>query len=50
MKDPCSIMTRRAAKPRQLLLRAKKRSGCRYASIWACQGMGDRARRTEPRH
>jgi hypothetical protein len=49
MKEPCSLKTSRALKQRRLILRGKQRSGCRYASIWACQGMGDRARRTDSR-
>ena len=48
MKEPCSLKTNRAVKQqRQLVVRGKKRSGCRYASIYFCQGAGDRARRTD---
>ncbi|MEJ0086028.1 MAG: hypothetical protein WDO72_10115 [Pseudomonadota bacterium] len=47
MKEPCSLKTTRAAKQRQFVVRGKKRSGCRYASIFFCQGTGDRARRTD---
>jgi hypothetical protein len=47
MRKPCSIMTRRVAKKRQgIITRGPKRSACRYASIWFCQGAGDRVRRT----
>ena len=40
-------MTRRVAKKRlSIVTRDPKRSACRYASIWFCQGAGDHARRT----
>jgi hypothetical protein len=47
MKEPCSLKTSRAVKPRQLVLRGRQRSGCRYASIFFCHGAGDHARRTD---
>jgi hypothetical protein len=50
MREPCSVKTSRASKQRHFVVRGKKRSACRYASIfWACQGEGDRARRTYTR-
>jgi hypothetical protein len=49
MKEPCSLKTSRVVKQRRLILRGKKRSQCRYASIYFCQGTGDRARRTDSR-
>jgi hypothetical protein len=49
MREPCSLKTTRALRQRRLILRGKKRSACRYASIYFCQGAGDRARRTDSR-
>jgi hypothetical protein len=41
-------MTRRVVRKRPaVILRGPKRSACRYASIYFCQGAGDRARRIE---
>ena len=45
MKEPCSLKTARVARKRQLVLRGVRRSGCRYATIWTCQGNGDYVRR-----